>query len=106
MEFCPECGSQLIYLENSLLCPCCSYSICCCEDCNGSKKGVENVQSKNRTETDQKVVLLKISYAGLGMNKPMTEIVREVLNEYIPKAVKKILKSGGNLYIPDELIFD
>jgi hypothetical protein len=54
----------------------------------------------------RKLYLLKMSYAGLGMNKPMTEIVREALDEYMPKAFKEILKSGGNLYMPDELTFD
>lgn len=40
MEFCPECGSQLIYAEGSMFCPCCGYSACCCAGCNGSEKGV------------------------------------------------------------------
>jgi len=30
-------------------------------------------------------------------------MVREALEEYIPKAVKEILKSGGTLIMPDEL---
>jgi hypothetical protein len=34
----------------------------------------------------------------------MTEIVREALNEYIPKTVREILKSGGTLFMPDELL--
>lgn len=34
----------------------------------------------------------------------MTDIVREALDEYIPKAVKGILESGGTLVMPDELL--
>lgn len=51
----------------------------------------------------KKLHLLKLSYVSLGINKPMTRIVREALDEYIPKAVKEILESGGHLLIPDEL---
>ncbi len=51
----------------------------------------------------RKLYLLKMSYASLEMNKPMTEMVKEALDEYIPKAVKEILKSKGTLVMPDEL---
>ena len=51
----------------------------------------------------RKLYLLKMSYVSLGVNKHMTEIVSEALNEYIPKVVKEILKSGGTLIMPDEL---
>jgi hypothetical protein len=33
----------------------------------------------------------------------MTEIVKEALDEHIPKVTKEILKSGGTLVMPDEL---
>lgn len=51
----------------------------------------------------RKLYLLKMSYVSLEISKPMTEMVREALNEYIPEAVKEILKSGGTLVMPDEL---
>lgn len=51
----------------------------------------------------RKLYLLKMSYVSLGISKPMTEIVEEALDEYIPKAVKEILESGGTLLMPDEL---
>jgi uncharacterized Zn finger protein (UPF0148 family) len=28
VEFCPECGCQLIHQEGCSLCPCCGYSEC------------------------------------------------------------------------------
>jgi len=51
----------------------------------------------------RKLYLLKMSYVSLEISKPMTEMVREALGEYIPKAVKEIMKSGGTLVMPDEL---
>lgn len=51
----------------------------------------------------RKLYLLKMSYVSLEISKPMTVMVREALDEYIPKAIKEILKSGGTLLIPDEL---
>lgn len=54
-------------------------------------------------ELVRKLYLLKMSYMSIGKNKPMTEIVREALNEYIPKVVKEILSSGGTILKPDEL---
>ncbi|UCH11903.1 MAG: hypothetical protein JSW18_03520 [Candidatus Omnitrophota bacterium] len=51
----------------------------------------------------RKLYLLKMSYASLELSKPMTEMVKEALEEYIPKTVKEILKSGGTLIMPDEL---
>ena len=51
----------------------------------------------------RKLYLLKKSYLSLGINKPMTNIVRNAVDEYIPKAVEEILKSGGSLFMPDEL---
>ena len=44
MDFCPDCGSQLLHLEGCLFCPCCGYSACSCEVCNGEE--IKNVQSK------------------------------------------------------------
>ena len=51
----------------------------------------------------RKLYLLKMSYISLNVKKPMTEMVKEALNEYIPNAVKAILKSGGTLVMADEL---
>ena len=58
-----------------------------------------------KIEPDQvrKLYLLKMSYISLEISKPMTEMVREALDGYIPKTVKEILKSGGTLIMPDEL---
>ena len=45
MEFCPECGAQLIHVEACVICPCCGYSACNCAACNGlEEKGAEDVQ--------------------------------------------------------------
>ena len=38
-----------------------------------------------------------MSYAGIGIKKPMTEMVRHAIDEYIPKAVKEIMSSGGTI---------
>ena len=51
----------------------------------------------------RKLYLLKMSYSGLGIRKPMTEMVKEALDRYIPKAEKEILSSGGSILKPDEL---
>ena len=51
----------------------------------------------------RKLYLLKISYAGLGMRRPMTEMVREALDDYLPKAEKQIMSAGGVLLKPEEL---
>ena len=56
MEFCPECGSQLIRTEGCMLCPCCGWSACNCAACNGLGKGDEDVQSEDRAETGEKTV--------------------------------------------------
>ena len=58
---------------------------------------------KIESQQVRKLYLLKMSYVSLGINKHMTEMVSEALNEYIPKAVKEILKSKGTLVMPDEL---
>ena len=51
----------------------------------------------------RKLYLLKMSYASLGITKPMTKIVKDALDEHIPKAVTEITKSGGSLLMTDEL---
>lgn len=38
MEFCPECGGQVIFTEGCLFCPACGWSACNCEACNGTRK--------------------------------------------------------------------
>lgn len=58
---------------------------------------------KLEEKTVRKLYLLKMSYVSLGINKPMTKIVEEALNEYLPKVVKEILSSGGTILKPDEL---
>ena len=44
MDFCPECGSQLLHLEGCLFCLGCGWSVCTCKICNGEE--IKNVQSK------------------------------------------------------------
>jgi|GEM_PF-3400754 len=52
----------------------------------------------------RKLYLLKMSYASLGISKPMTEIVGEALGKYIPEKADEILKAGGVLLNPDEIL--
>ena len=52
----------------------------------------------------RKLYLLKMSYTSLGISKPMTEIVREALTKYIPEKADEILKAGGVLLNPDEIL--
>lgn len=58
---------------------------------------------KIHPEQVRRLYLLKVSYASIGINKPMTEIVAEALDEYIPEKVEEILKAGGSILMPDEL---
>jgi len=58
---------------------------------------IENTQVR-------RLYLLKMSYASLGINKPMTEIVKEALDKYIPEKADEILKAGGTLLKPDEIL--
>ena len=51
----------------------------------------------------RKLYLLKMSYISLDIKRPMTEMVKEALDEYVPKTFKEILKSGGTLVMADEL---
>ena len=52
----------------------------------------------------RKLYLLKMSYASLGIRKPMTRIVKEALEQYIPEKEDEILKAGGALLMPDEIL--
>lgn len=52
----------------------------------------------------RKLYLLKMSYASLGIRKPMTRIVKEALEQYIPAKADEILKAGGALLMPDEIL--
>lgn len=67
------------------------------------RKELKMYSPKIESQQVRKLYLLKMSYVSLGINKHMTKIVSEALDEYIPKAVKEILKSGGILIMPDEL---
>jgi len=51
----------------------------------------------------RKLYLLKVSYASIGVTKPMTQIVADALEKYIPEKVDEILKAGGTILMPDEL---
>ncbi len=53
---------------------------------------------KIEPEQVRELYRLKIGYAGLGMNRTMTDMVREALDGYISRARRKILSSGGNLH--------
>ena len=52
----------------------------------------------------RKLYLLKMSYASLGIRKPMTRIVKEALEQYIPEKADEIMKAGGALLMPDEIL--
>ena len=54
----------------------------------------------------RKLHLLKMSYAAMGIDKPMTEMVGEALKEYIPHTAQQIIDSGGSVLMPDELEID
>ena len=43
MEFCPDCGAQLIHAEGCVMCSCCGWSRCECSACSGKEVG--SVQS-------------------------------------------------------------
>jgi hypothetical protein len=58
---------------------------------------------KIEPEQIKKLYLLKMSYAALRIKKPMTKMVREALDDYLPKAAKQITSSGGSLLKPKEL---
>ena len=54
-------------------------------------------------EQIKKLYLIKMSYTALRIKKPMTEMVREALDDYLPKAEKQIISSGGVILKPDGL---
>ena len=58
---------------------------------------------KIEPEQIKKLYLLKMSYAALRIKRPMTEMVREALDDYLPKAAKQITSSGGVILKPGEL---
>jgi hypothetical protein len=51
----------------------------------------------------RRLYLSKVSYASIGISKPMTEIVAEALDKYIPEKADEILQAGGTILMPDEL---
>lgn len=51
----------------------------------------------------RQLFLLKMSLSSVDINKPMTVLVSEAIEHYIPKVIKKIVKSGGTIFRPDEL---
>lgn len=38
MEFCPDCGAQIIHAEGCVMCACCGWSLCECSACNGKEE--------------------------------------------------------------------
>ena len=38
MEFCPDCGAQIIRAEGCIMCANCGWSMCECSACNGKEK--------------------------------------------------------------------
>ena len=51
----------------------------------------------------RKLYFLKMSYATIGINKAMTEIVKDALDKYIPVMTDEILQAGGTILMPEEL---
>ncbi len=37
MEFCPDCGAQIIHAEGCEMCACCGWSKCSCNVCTGKE---------------------------------------------------------------------
>lgn len=37
-EFCPDCGAQVVHQESCEMCPCCGWSLCECNACNGKEE--------------------------------------------------------------------
>lgn len=69
-----------------------------------TRKELRMYSPKIESEQVRKLYLLKMSFVSLEVTKAMTQMVREALDEYIPRVVKEILKSGGTLIMPDELL--
>jgi len=40
MEFCPDCGAQIIHAEGCVVCACCGWSMCECSACNGNQENL------------------------------------------------------------------
>ena len=70
---------------------------------NFFKEEIQMYSPKIQPEQVRKLYLLKISYASININKSMTQIVQDALDEYIPKVAKKIIESGGAILKPEEL---
>lgn len=51
----------------------------------------------------RKLYLLKISFTSIGISKPMTKMVKEALEKYIPEKVNEILKADGTIIMPDRI---
>lgn len=51
----------------------------------------------------RKLYFLKISFTSIGISKPMTEMVKEALEKYIPEKVNEILKADGTIIMPDRI---
>ena len=51
----------------------------------------------------RKLYFLKISFTSIGISKPMTELVKEALEKYIPEKVNEILKADGTIIMPDRI---
>jgi hypothetical protein len=44
MEYCPDCGSQVLHIEGCNLCPCCGWSACGCGIYCEKRKPEEDAQ--------------------------------------------------------------
>lgn len=55
---------------------------------------------KIEPELVRKLYRLKVGYAGLGVRRTLTGMVREALDGYISRTGRKILAAGGNLREP------
>lgn len=51
----------------------------------------------------KKLYHLRQAFKALGVSMPMTRIVKEALDEYIPKAILEIQEMDGSIKLPDEL---
>lgn len=70
---------------------------------NTGRRKLGMYSPKINPEHVRKLYLLKASLVSVDVNKPMTELVREALDDYIPKTAQKILNAGGTLVMADEL---
>lgn len=51
----------------------------------------------------RKLYLLKQSLVSIGISKPITEIVSDAIDEYLPKCIKQIERKNGTLLCSSEL---